>query len=99
PLEDRGEVVTEVIVRIDGHVARFAGQLEEQGLAVQVGGLDMGRDELIVPVDDPRVYDLVRDLAVHQGAGLRSIRPRARTLEDIYLGDVGAAREANDAAS
>lgn len=99
PLEDRDEVVTEVIVRIDGHVARFAGQLEEQGLAVQVGGLDMGRDELIVPVDDPRVYDLVRDLAVHQGAGLRSIRPRARTLEDIYLGDVGAAREANDAAS
>ncbi len=99
PLEDRDEVVTEVIVRIDGPVARFAGELEQQGLAVQVGGLDMGRDELIVPVADPRVYDLVRDLAVHQGAGLRSIRPRARTLEDIYLGDVGAAREANDAAS
>jgi hypothetical protein len=59
----------------------------------------MGRDELIVPISDPRVYDLVRDLAVHQGIGLRSIRPRARTLEDIYLGDVGAAREANDAAS
>jgi ABC-2 type transport system ATP-binding protein len=99
PLEDRDEVVTEIIVRIDGHVARFAGELEERGLAVQVGGIDMGRDELIVPVSDPGVYDMVRDLAVHQDAGLRSIRPRARTLEDIYLGDVGAAREASDAAS
>jgi ABC-2 type transport system ATP-binding protein len=99
PLEDHNEVVTEVIVRIDGQVARFAGELKEQGLEVQSGGLEMGRDELIVPISDPRVYDLVRDLAVHQGIGLRSIRPRARTLEDIYLGDVGAAREANDAAS
>lgn len=96
PLGNRDETVTEIIVQIDGRVEPFARALEGQGLEVVVGAIDLGRDEVIVPLANHGVYDLVRDLAVHQGAGLRSIRPRARSLEDIYLGDVEAAREANN---
>jgi ABC-2 type transport system ATP-binding protein len=96
PLGNRNETVTEIIVQVDGGVEPFARALEGEGLKVVVGAIDLGRDEIIVPLADPGVYDLVRDLAVHQEAGLRSIRPRARSLEDIYLGDVEAAREANN---
>lgn len=92
PLGVREEAVTEIIVQIDGRIDVFAGELERQGLPVVVGAIDLGRDEVIVPLPDSSVYDLVRDLAVAQGAGLRAVRPRARTLEDIYLGDVEAAR-------
>lgn len=95
PLGARDEVVSEIIIQIDGAIEPFAHELERQGLAVVTGELDMSRDELVVPLVDQQVYDLVRDLAVHQGAGLRTVRPRSRTLEDIYLGDVEAAREAN----
>jgi ABC-2 type transport system ATP-binding protein len=97
PLGTRDELVTDVIVRVDGNVNQFAGALREQGVAVEMGTVEMARDELIVPVGNADVYDLLRDVAVVQGAGLRSIRPRSRSLEDIYLGDVEAAREAIDA--
>jgi ABC-2 type transport system ATP-binding protein len=96
PLGNRDELVTEIIVQIDGSVEPFARALEGKGLEVVVGAIELGRDEVIVPLANSGVYDLVRDLAVHQGAGLRSIRPRARSLEDIYLDDVEAARGANN---
>ena len=92
PLGVRDEAITEIIVQVDGPVGVFAEELQRTGLSVEVGAIDLGRDEIVVPLTDPSVYDLVRDLAVAQGAGLRSVRPRARTLEDIYLGDVEAAR-------
>ncbi len=95
PLEDLGTIGGEIVVRIDGDRQAFASVLEREGVGIRQGDLDMGRDELIVEATDERVYDLIRDLAVHQGAALRGIRSRSRTLEDIYLGDVGAAREAN----
>lgn len=97
PLGNRDELVTDVIVRVDGNVEQFAGALRQQGIAVELGTVEMARDELIVPVGNTDVYDMLRDVAVLQGAGLRSIRPRSRTLEDIYLGDVEAAREGIDA--
>lgn len=96
PLGVRDEAITEIIVQIDGQLDVFAGELERHGLPVVVGAIDLGRDEVIVPLPDASVYDLVRDLAVAQGAGLRAVRPRARTLEDIYLGDVEAARGGTD---
>ncbi len=95
PLEDLGTIGGEIVVRIDGDRQAFASVLEREGVGIRQDDLDMGRDELIVEATDERVYDLIRDLAVHQDVALRGIRSRSRTLEDIYLGDVGAAREAN----
>lgn len=94
-LDDLGTIGGEIVVRIDGDYGAFASVLKREGVGVRQGDLDMGRDEMIVEASDERVYDLIRDLAVHQGAALRGIRSRSKTLEDIYLGDVEAAREAN----
>jgi len=94
-LDDLGTIGGEIVIRIDGDHGAFASVLREQGVGVRQGDLDMGQDEMIVEATDERVYDLIRDLAVHQGASLRGLRSRSKTLEDIYLGDVGAAREAN----
>jgi ABC-2 type transport system ATP-binding protein len=96
PLGQMETVRGQIIIRIDGDPAAFAGELRRQGLEVRTNDVEIGRDEMIVEESDDRAYDLVRDLAVHQQVALRSLRSRSRTLEDIYLGDVGAAREASD---
>jgi len=96
PLGSMDVIGGEVVVRIDGDAAGFANALRQQGVTVRMGHLDLGRDEMIVEVHEEHVYDLVRDLAVATGAPLRSLRGRSRTLEDIYLGDVEAARGGTD---
>ncbi len=92
PLGEMETIGGEVVIRIDGDTAAFANNLRQQGVTVRSGGVDLGRDELVVDVHQEEVYDQVRDLAVASGATLRSLRSRSRTLEDIYLGDVEAAR-------
>ena len=94
-LGDLGNVGGEVIIRIDGDYNAFAAALQRNGVQVRQGDLNMGRDEIIVEGADDRIYDMIRDLAVQQQASLRSMRSRSRSLEDIYLGNVEAAREAN----
>ncbi len=94
-LGDLGNVGGEVIIRIDGDYDSFAAELQRNGVRVRQGDLNMGRDEIIVEGTDDRIYDKIRDLAVQQQASLRSMRSRSRSLEDIYLGNVEAAREAN----
>ena len=94
-LGDLGNVGGEVIIRIDGDYNAFAAALQHNGVQVRQGDLNMGRDEIIVEGTDDRIYDMIRDLAVQQQASLRSMRSRSRSLEDIYLGNVEAAREAN----
>lgn len=94
PLGDLGGVGGEVTVRIDGNIEQFAHTLRERGVSVREGGVEMGRDELVIDVRDEQIYDLVRDVVVQQELSLRSLRTRSRSLEDIYLGNVEASREA-----
>ncbi len=94
-LGDLGNVGGEVIIRIDGDYDAFAAELQRNGVQIRQGDLNMGRDEIIVEGADDRIYDLIRDLAVARQASLRSMRSRSRSLEDIYLGNVEASREAN----
>ena len=93
PLEGLDVIGGEAIVHIDGDQAAFQQGLEARGVTVRPSDLEVGFEELIVEVEDERVYDVIRDLAVEQGASLRSLRTRSRSLEDIYLGNVGAMRE------
>jgi ABC-2 type transport system ATP-binding protein len=93
PLGGMDEIGGEVIVYIDGDQDAFRQALEARGVTVRMADLEFGVDELIVDVHDEAVYDLIRDLAVEQGASLRSLRSRSRSLEDIYLSDIGAAHE------
>lgn len=96
PLDKMETVGGQVIVRIDGDAEAFAAELRRNGVTVRTNDVELARDEMIVEQEDERVYDMIRDLAVHQQVALRSLRSKSRTLEDIYLGDVGAAREASD---
>jgi ABC-2 type transport system ATP-binding protein len=96
PLGALERIGAEIIVRIDGDFDAFADALRRQGIAVRTGDVELGRDEMIVEAGDEQVYDQVRDLAVAQHSSLRSLRSRSRTLEDIYLGDIEAAREATN---
>ena len=93
PLEGLDVIGGEAIIHIDGDQAAFQRALEAQGIAVRPADLEMGFEELMVEVTDESVYDLIRDISVEQGAALRSLRTRSRSLEDIYLGNVGAMRE------
>ena len=89
PLGELDVIGGEAIVHIDGDQAAFQQGLEARGVTVRQAEFDMGFQELLVEVKDERVYDVIRDLAVEQGAALRSLRTRSRSLEDIYLGNVG----------
>ncbi|CAN5777152.1 ABC transporter ATP-binding protein [soil metagenome] len=93
PLGGLDVIGGEAIVHIDGDQSAFQRGLESQGVTVRPADLEMGFEELVVEVNDEAVYDLIRDLAVEQGASLRSLRTRSRSLEDIYLGTVGEMRE------
>ncbi|MDQ4044003.1 MAG: ABC transporter ATP-binding protein, partial [Chloroflexota bacterium] len=92
PLGEMEVIGGEVTVRIDGDEATFRGGLEGQGVSVHDGGPETP-GELTIDVHDEAVYDVIRDLAVQQGTAIRSMRSKSRSLEDIYLGNVGASRE------
>jgi ABC-2 type transport system ATP-binding protein len=96
PLNGTEQIIGQVVVRIDGDADAFAGELRRQGLDVTLDDFDLGSGEMVIKAENEEVYDLIRDLAVVQRVPLRSLRTRSRTLEDIYLVDVGAAREGSD---
>lgn len=93
PLGEMDVIGGEVIVHIDGDQDAFRQGLEARGVTVRPADVEFGASDLVVDVHDEAVYDLIRDLAVEQGAALRSLRSRSRSLEDIYLSDIGATRE------
>lgn len=95
PMSAIGAGATEMTVRIEGDSAPFRAALDRAGLPSRVAddeeGLALG--DFMVPMRDDGIYDVIRDVAADQGAALRLLRPRARTLEDVYLGNVAAAQE------
>lgn len=93
PLGGIGDVLGEVTLRIDGDQDAFASKLAAFGVSVQSTENASGVFELAVSAPDERVFDLIRDVAVSQHVAIRSLRSRSRSLEDIYLGTVGASRE------
>ena len=96
PLGDVNALTGEIALQLESGADRFAAALAEQGIsAKRMESETSSYDQLLVRADDERVYDVVRDVAVAQHAVIRGMRSQARSLEDIYLGNVGAAREVN----
>jgi ABC-2 type transport system ATP-binding protein len=95
PLGELGQIGGEIVVVLDSDQRAFADALKAQGVSARIAEANTGAEEIIVQADEERVYDIVRDLAVSQHAIMRGLRSRSRSLEDIYLGNVEAAREVN----
>jgi ABC-2 type transport system ATP-binding protein len=100
PMAAIGTGATELIVRVEGNPAPFRAALDQAGLPSRMAEDDaLVPGEFLVPLEGDRVYDLIRDVAAERGDAIRTLRPRARTLEDVYLGNVEAAEAQREAAS
>jgi ABC-2 type transport system ATP-binding protein len=74
----------ELIVEIDADdrgVDRLLARLNAAGVAAVISG--PGR--VVVALERPVVYDLVRDAIAAEGLGLRRLEARRASLEEIYL--------------
>jgi ABC-2 type transport system ATP-binding protein len=88
------EMLGEVSLDLDGDRRPFIDALVSRGVtAHEITSDTTGQPLLVVDVHDERVYDLIRDIAVEQQGVIRSMRSRSRSLEDIYLSNVGESRE------
>lgn len=92
PIGERAGEEGEILVRVDAAHEDVAGRLRLRGLDVRMldGGFE-GPELAVRPVSD-EAYDAIRDSVADLDAGLRSLRPRASSLEDVYLSHVGAER-------
>lgn len=81
---------TDIVVRIDGDERAFVEQLATRRLQAQISGPD-----IVVAHNDDAVYDVIRDTVVDMGVTLRLLKPRERSLEDVYIYSVGAANGAS----
>jgi ABC-2 type transport system ATP-binding protein len=82
--ELRGEVAPELLVEVDGGTAgdeALVDELRRRQVAASADGATT-----VVVVDDDGVYDTVRDAVADLGLGIRRLRRRTATLEDVYLG-------------
>ena len=81
---------SDVIVRIDGDTPAFAQRLNGHGFETRLSGAD-----IIISIADAapedRLFDVVRDAAVDMNVPLRALRPRERSLEDVYIETVSDA--------
>jgi ABC-2 type transport system ATP-binding protein len=91
PLTGMGTPQGDLLVRIDGNPDEFIAQMAARGITVRRPNDDdlQTSDELIVASNAPEIYDAVRDVTAELGVGLRSLRMKGRSLEDLYLGNVG----------
>jgi ABC-2 type transport system ATP-binding protein len=91
------ETLGEVSIELDGNRQQFIDALVAQGVtAREIESEATGQPVLVVDVHDENIYDTIRDVAVAQNSVIRNLRSRSRSLEDIYLGNVGVNPEVTD---
>jgi ABC-2 type transport system ATP-binding protein len=92
PLSGIGTEQGDLLVRIDGDPAPFINRLAGLGIEAHMTTDEdlTDRDELVVKFTGDEVYDVVRDAAAELGLPLRSLHKKARSLEDVYIGNVNA---------
>lgn len=71
---------TDILVRIDGDAQAFVGQLTARRIQAEVTGHD-----ILVAHESDEVFDAIRDVAVDLNCALRTLKPRERSLEDVYI--------------
>jgi ABC-2 type transport system ATP-binding protein len=91
PLTGMGTPQGDLLVRIDGSQAAFIAAMQARGIEVRrPSDADLQTsDEMIIKNNSEEAFDAVRDVSAELGVGLRSLRMKGRSLEDVYLGNVG----------
>jgi len=91
PLTGMGLAQGNLIVRIEGNHDSFIDKMAMRGYAVSRpdGSELQSLEDLIISSTTDDVYDAVRDVSAEIGAGLRSMKRKGRSLEDVYLGNLG----------
>jgi ABC-type uncharacterized transport system ATPase subunit len=79
---------TDVLVRVDGNQQQFIQALGQRGVQAQANGLD-----IVVARESDEVFDTIRDTVVESGFVMRQLRPRERSLEDVYIQTVSGLAE------
>ncbi|HEV2109010.1 MAG TPA: ABC transporter ATP-binding protein [Thermomicrobiales bacterium] len=93
PLGNSNDDTGEILVRISSDAALLAARLEQAGLDVRLlDGNDVDGEIAVRPESD-LAYDLIRDMVAELDLGLRSLRPRSSSLEELYIAHVGSDRE------
>jgi ABC-2 type transport system ATP-binding protein len=78
----------ELVVELDGgddDAVLLLASLAREGVAAT----SAGRGRVIVALERPIVYDIVRDQVAAAGLGLRRLQTRRASLEEVYLGAAG----------
>ena len=91
----------QILVRIDGPLDPFLQRLNALGVTdvrISNGMSSSGFTDLVIGSETDAAFDAVRDAAADTGTGLRSVRSRQRSLEELYLQAVGAGSLGVDAA-
>ena len=87
----------ELAVEVDGPDAAgvLVGALHGAGIAASTP-----RDGVVVvALERPIVFDIVRDLVAENGLGLRRLQARRASLEDVFLGASGGGEPAPGSAA
>jgi ABC-2 type transport system ATP-binding protein len=77
----RGVDAHELVVEVDGPSGGLVGALAERGVAAAAAD----GNRVVVAVEGPVVYDVVRDALADLGLGVRRMERRTSSLEDVFL--------------
>ncbi|MHB8468025.1 MAG: ABC transporter ATP-binding protein [Acidimicrobiales bacterium] len=83
-LDDLQAVGEELLLEIDGGTTAgdaLVATLLDAGVAAQT----TGGGRIVVALERPVVYDIVRDIIAGSGVGLRRLEARRASLEDVFL--------------
>jgi ABC-2 type transport system ATP-binding protein len=91
PLTGMGTPQGDLLVRVDGNQGAFIAAMQAREIEVRrPSDVDLqASDEMIIKNNDDQTLDAIRDVTADLGVGLRSLRMKGRSLEDVYLGNVG----------
>ena len=97
-LADLQHVGEELVVHVDGGVEAAQRVIDGLGHA-GVAATATAAGHIVVALERPVVYDIVRDVLADTGVGLRRLQKRRASLEEVYLEASSAGRlEASNAA-
>jgi ABC-2 type transport system ATP-binding protein len=91
-----GNSRSEIVLEVYPEAELLADRLEQAGLNVTRLESSAVYGELVISPESDLAYDLIRDTVADLDLGLRSLRPRLSSLEDLYIDRVGSGNRPAD---